>query len=532
MGFKTFSLTEIGASHIKKNKECQDFSRNLGNERCGIIVVCDGHGGDDYVRSSIGSQIGCEVGKKNILNFLQNVKDIDIEELKRKHSQFLYNLEASIISDWVEEVHKDFNKRPFNEKEISCLSEKAKKRYLDENKIESAYGTTFIAVAVTDRFWFGIHIGDGKCVAVNPEGQFKEPIPWDEKCFLNATTSICDADALSSFRHFFSDKLPVAVFIGSDGIDDSFKDPEQLYHFYKTVMYSFATSDFEKATQELKDYLPRLSAKGSGDDVSIAAVLNMDLIGHLEEVKQFDRDKEKARIEENERRQKEEAEKAREAFEAEKRERELKAKFAAESKNTANNQPPQNVQTNQAESNAHSSKECPVIENTQPDTIKSKEDANLNIQSAAASAGSTDLLSPNPVGNDIVSDGVNTVKLTEIPKTTATPDTGIKKENISSNTTSTPTDRQPSTEDTIVKKVNSTGEQTVAATGYSEVQITKVEVVVNTGDDIEDFKSVEYSVTSTMGRQIGPNVIGNSQNSSKNTEGDSKDDISEKLITE
>lgn len=488
MGFKTFSLTEIGASHIRKKKKCQDASSHRSHELGQIIVVCDGHGGDDYVRSSIGSQIGRQVGSKNILNFLQNVKDIDIEELKRKHSQFLYNLEASIISDWVEEVHKDFNNRYFNEKEISCLSEKAKKRYIGENKIESAYGTTFIAVAVTDRFWFGIHIGDGKCVAVNPEGQFKEPIPWDEKCFLNATTSICDADALSSFRHFFSDKLPAAVFIGSDGIDDSFKDPEQLYHFYKTVMYSFATTDFENARLELKDYLPRLSAKGSGDDVSIAAVLDMDLIGQLKEVKQFDRDKEKARIEENERRQKEEAEKAREAFEAEKRERELNAKFAAETaKNTAENKPQQNVPTNQAESNAHSDKQDSVTNNTQPEVTESKADTDFEpqISPTTASVSETSLIS-----NDTVSDNVTPAKQVETPNATVTPDTHVSKENISSNQTPP---QQSSSEETVAENGSNTDKEAVNVSGYSEVQNREVEVTVNSDDDVENFKSSEYS---------------------------------------
>ena len=162
-------------------------------------------------------------------------------------------------------------------------------------------------------YWFGLHIGDGKCVAVNPAGEFKQPIPWDPKCFLNATTSICDSDARDRCRHFYSEKLPAAVFVGSDGIDDCFKNNEQLHNLYKTVLYSFATTDFDEAYEGLKDYLPRLSSKGSGDDVSIAAILDLDLIPELSIVKEFDREKEKARVEENARKEAErnEAEKRR-----------------------------------------------------------------------------------------------------------------------------------------------------------------------------------------------------------------------------
>ena len=131
-----------------------------------------------------------------------------------------------------------------------------------------------------------IHIDDGKCVAVNPEGKFVQPIPWDPKCFLNATTSICDSDALGSFRHFYSEKLPVAVFVGSDGVDDCFSNNDQLHNLYKTILYSFGTSPFQEAVDGLSEYLPRLSAKGSGDDVSISAMMDLDLLPELSIVKE------------------------------------------------------------------------------------------------------------------------------------------------------------------------------------------------------------------------------------------------------
>ena len=75
------------------------------------------------------------------------------------------------------------------------------------------------------------------------------------------------------------------------------------YIIYKTILYSFGTSEFERAKNDLKDYLPRLSAKGSGDDVSIAAIFDFDIVPELEVVKDFDREKEKARVEENARKE-------------------------------------------------------------------------------------------------------------------------------------------------------------------------------------------------------------------------------------
>ena len=310
MNAKSFNLTAQGASHIKKNKECQDASLSYQDENCAIAVVCDGHGGDDYVRSAIGSKFASAIAKKNIQKFLLGM---DKEKFFLNPDKQLKILEASIISHWNELVSDYHSKHPFDEAELIVVSEKAKKRYLEDGKIWSAYGTTLIAVAMNEDYWFAIHIGDGKCVAINHAGEFKQPIPWDPKCFLNATTSICDSDAIDNFRHFYSDKLPAAVFVGSDGIDDCFNNNEQLYNLYKTVLYSFATTDFKEACEGLADYLPRLSAKGSGDDVSIAALLDMDSISELSIVKDYDKSKEKAKLEENARKEaeKNEAEKRR-----------------------------------------------------------------------------------------------------------------------------------------------------------------------------------------------------------------------------
>lgn len=310
MNAKSFHLSAQGSSHIKKNKECQDASLSYQDDKCAIAIVCDGHGGDDYVRSAIGSMLGCAVAEKNIRNFILGMDKNTFFSDPEKH---LKNLEASIINGWNESIATYHSTRPFTDNELSVVSEKARKKYIKDGKIESAYGTTMIAVAMNHEYWFGIHIGDGKCVAINPKGEFKQPIPWDPKCFLNATTSICDSDAIERFRHFYSDKLPAAVFVGSDGIDDCFSNNEQLHNLYKTVLYSFATSDFKEACEGLADYLPRLSAKGSGDDVSVAALLDLDLIPELSIVKEFDREKEKARVEENARKEaeKNEAEKRR-----------------------------------------------------------------------------------------------------------------------------------------------------------------------------------------------------------------------------
>ena len=275
MNFKAFHMSERGESHLHDGRVCQDSSASFSDECGTVAVVSDGHGGCDYVRSQIGSAMACKAAVKNIRRLFENISP---EAFLAEPDMMLTQLEAAIINDWNESVRSHYEANPFTEEELDCVSEKAGAAYFSGHRIERAYGATLIAAAVTRDYWFGIQIGDGKCVAFDEAGICTQPIPWDEKCFLNKTTSICGSDALRDFRHFYSEKIPTAVFMGSDGIDDSFKNEEDMYDFYKTILYAFSISDYTQAVDELKAYLPRLSKEGSADDVSIAAWMDMDVL--------------------------------------------------------------------------------------------------------------------------------------------------------------------------------------------------------------------------------------------------------------
>ena len=275
MNFKAFHMSERGESHLHDGRVCQDSSASFSDECGTVAVVSDGHGGCDYVRSQIGSAMACEAAVKNIRRLFENISP---EAFLAEPDMMLIQLEAAIINDWNESVRSHYEANPFTEEELDCVSEKAGASYRSGHRIERAYGATLIAAAVTRDYWFGIQIGDGKCAAFDEAGICTQPIPWDEKCFLNKTTSICGSDALRDFRHFYSEKIPTAVFMGSDGIDDSFKNEEDMYDFYKTILYAFSISDYTQAVDELKAYLPRLSKEGSADDVSIAAWMDMDAL--------------------------------------------------------------------------------------------------------------------------------------------------------------------------------------------------------------------------------------------------------------
>lgn len=162
---------------------------------------------------------------------------------------------------------------PFTEKEISHLKNAA---------FVKAYGSTLMAYVRTSLYWFAFHIGDGKLVACDRNMKWCEPVPWDCNCFLNMTTSLCNSNPIPMFRYAFSGKgdFPVAVILGSDGIDDSWGTMENLQNFYSQTLSIFNKLGEEQAIKELADYLPELSRKASQDDMSIAGIIDMDEIGN------------------------------------------------------------------------------------------------------------------------------------------------------------------------------------------------------------------------------------------------------------
>ena len=281
--YRAFHLTVIGASHIKSGTVCQDCSQSCEKTECRLVVVCDGHGGADYFRSDRGSKLAA-VAFMDCMENPDLIAALSAAAAEKQRQSRMEQLIKSIIARWNSLVEQDMRQHPFDEDELSGVSEKARRRYEAGERLQAAYGTTLIGAVLAEDFWLGLQIGDGKCVVVSETGEFTQPIPWDEECFLNVTTSLCDENAAKEFRFCFSRTLPAAVFIGSDGIDDCFAGDERLYDFYRVTLKSFAQTDEETAIAQLKEYLPTLSEKGSGDDMSVGILVNTDLVCKSESV--------------------------------------------------------------------------------------------------------------------------------------------------------------------------------------------------------------------------------------------------------
>ena len=282
-----FSSCHQGASHKLKGIVCQDaaYARYKRGDRYAIAVVSDGHGSNRYFRSDRGSKFAVEASSEAVNEFMKCFKNNETgqaqtEQLFREPEKFMRQLETHILFLWREKVKKDFytSGARFTEDELKQVEGEVRKNYESdpESCFFKAYGATLIvAVVYPGHFWFGIQIGDGKCVASQADGIFFQPIPWDEKCFLNVTTSLCDAKAVENFRHCFHfHSFPTAIFVASDGVDDSFANETDMYGFYQEIEETFQGKDYKQALQEINAFLPVLSEKGSGDDISVSGIIS------------------------------------------------------------------------------------------------------------------------------------------------------------------------------------------------------------------------------------------------------------------
>lgn len=309
----TFYTQALGSSHLASKKPCQDSGTHYNEDEVCIAIVCDGHGGESYVRSDKGSRIAAEVAKNKILEFVKSTPTeifagkknavtvvptidprIDKQGHKREASMLsesemellkqniLYTKEVQqypemeslfrklfteIYESWKSEIRNDAQTNPFSHKE---------KEKIGSSRIERAYGSTLMAAVRTPSYWFAFHIGDGKLYACDKLMKWYEPVPWDCNCFLNITTSLCDHAPVEEFRYAFdgTGDFPLAFALGSDGIDDTFIRTELIHKFYSQLLCLLKERKQEEVENLLKESLSDLSKRGSHDDMSVAVIID------------------------------------------------------------------------------------------------------------------------------------------------------------------------------------------------------------------------------------------------------------------
>ncbi len=302
---RIFHAKALGESHKLKNIPCQDSANGIEDLENGIYIaaVSDGHGSKQYFRSDRGSKLLVDIALETITDF---IKRQDSELLKvpftaipaqttetklqivRKFTaqdNAFRRVNSAIIAKWNEAIRADWDNDPPTTDKMKELqvTDDYIRLFNAGTDIELAYGCTLIVFALTPEYWFAIQLGDGKCIAFDEEANAWEPIPWDDQCIGNTTTSICESTALENFRYCYgNDKTPVALFIGSDGMDGAYGTIDEfsvplLTGLYENVIKSFVHNGYEDTVAEVRDMLPKLSERGiTRDDMSLAGWIDLE----------------------------------------------------------------------------------------------------------------------------------------------------------------------------------------------------------------------------------------------------------------
>ena len=312
---RTFHAVAMGESHKAKNIPCQDAAGSYEDSNSGIYIasISDGHGNSRHFMSEFGSKILIDITLKTIKKFITNDAckilsveyaasevlggdDINVAQQQlngrknEEQNKIIVNLISSIISQWNEEIEKDWKQKTLSKVilEEKKVPDDAIDDYLNGVNIEQAYGCTLILFARTKEFWLAFQIGDGVCIAFLENAEVFYPIPADERFTGSKTASICNYDALDNFRYSYGNtQTPVAVFVGSDGLDGVFGTVDEvslplLENWYENVVKMFSKYGFENTINEIHRSLPILTAKGiTKDDMSLSGIIDIDKLQTL-----------------------------------------------------------------------------------------------------------------------------------------------------------------------------------------------------------------------------------------------------------
>lgn len=282
--FELICASTQGANHIKHGLHCEDFGKVFESDSCKIFAVADGHGDSNCPRSQYGSKTACEIAVSEMEKFCSDIHENAWESRllsdDKERESIIRQLVSSIVAKWMIAVNNDFEASPLTDEERAGC-ERYIARYDKGERLEHIYGTTLIAGLMTEKYLLLIQQGDGRCVVFNADGSASQPIPWDEKCFANVTTSLCDEDAIQRCRYCvinLDDNPIIACIGGSDGVEDSFFSMELMHSYYRDLLVLAGEDGVDGLNAYLKETLPEFSEQGSGDDVTICGFVDSERI--------------------------------------------------------------------------------------------------------------------------------------------------------------------------------------------------------------------------------------------------------------
>ena len=259
-----FTKTEIGYSHISTGKRCQDFSASYNDEERTIVTACDGHGGNVYIRSHLGSKFASNA----VIDVFREIERTAF--YKAKKEAVIESIRLNILCRWNALVEGHLAKNPIRMSEVAELTE-AEILSLRKNPIK-AYGTTLNAAMILGTKLICVSIGDGGCFLVKG-GVITPAFAEDEdEPVANITYSLCQDDA---FSHLSVAVHELSAYDGAVVCTDGMINPYQnLSNFSAGLITPAIMNLYLGKFDQLAAFVGEVGTKlGTGDDVSLGILV-------------------------------------------------------------------------------------------------------------------------------------------------------------------------------------------------------------------------------------------------------------------
>jgi serine/threonine protein phosphatase PrpC len=251
-----------GSQHDRRRLPNQDavaVSTVDGQPGALVAAVADGHGGDRYVRSDVGSRYAVEVACAAATALLSTGATL------REATGTA--LRTAIVDRWRQLVQQDAAARPFGDDERGRAGTP-----LDAEP-EIAYGATLLLTLATQDGLALLQLGDGDIVVATAARTVVSPVPSDDRLVAGMTTSLCLPTAVDDFRVALvpAGQRPDLVLVASDGYGNSFASSDWREAVMTDLRRVIATGGLAAVERNLPAWAAQ-SAEAAGDDVTVAVL--------------------------------------------------------------------------------------------------------------------------------------------------------------------------------------------------------------------------------------------------------------------
>ncbi|MGL4913921.1 MAG: protein phosphatase 2C domain-containing protein [Romboutsia sp.] len=249
MDYKIFKGSATGYKNIVKNINSQDYLDYKFVKDSIICCVADGHSGEYFEFSHIGSKLAC----KAAIDTIEGIVD-------KNESEILAMLDDELIQKNIQELWMDMVNEDYRKDNPIVF----KTQYLK-------YSTTLIVLLITKDFRLYLKLGDGNIV-VKQQNEFKNVIPTKNHHIVD---SLGRADSFKNIMYRIENNYVDSIILFTDGYENSFMDNDKLYKSLDSTINKYNGNIFSRLRliKEYNLYLSKLSKSSSLDDISIIFII-------------------------------------------------------------------------------------------------------------------------------------------------------------------------------------------------------------------------------------------------------------------